>query len=164
MATLHLGVIDVAYSDPDASGASTTGQVAQILEDKYHVMRIFAEEHWDELEELVADAIVGQLETARSGIIPQIPNIDVQKLDAAFRDFLDSNEIQSILPERIQAADEGISHRFKNAQNRTVKASDVVSRGSGAGLSIVAKKPRGPRPAFVDTGLYQASFRSWLTS
>lgn len=163
MPRLHLGVIDIAYSDPDASGARTTGDVAEILESKYHVMQLFADSHADELADLVADAIAGQLESARSGMIPRIPEIDVQKLDAAFRDFLDSNEIQRLLPVRIAAADEGVSHRFKNAKNRTIGASDVVKRGGGQGLSLVAKKPRGPRPAFIDTGLYQASFRSWIT-
>ncbi|MBW8066847.1 MAG: hypothetical protein GJU73_05310 [Ferrovum sp.] len=153
MPTLHLGVVDMAYSDPDASGANTTGAVAEILEKKYHVMELFADTHRQELLDLVADAIGGQLESARSGIVPSIPEIDVQKLDAAFRDFLDTNEIQKLLPKRIAAADEGVTSRKKLSKEA---------------MAMIGKKPKRkagqPRPAFIDSGLYQASFRSWITN
>lgn len=163
---LHLGVLDVAYSDPGATGANTTGEVAEILESKYHVMGLFTEysRNMDLINEAVADAFAEQIENARMGHSkPALSEIFVDRIDSAFRDYLSSNVIQNQLPDRIQAADEGVSHRFKDSQNRAVSASNVVKRGGGAGLTLVQKKKRAPRPAFIDSGLYQASFRSWIS-
>ena len=41
MTTLHLGVVDIGYTGEQ--GATTTGDVAQFLEDRYHIMRSFLE-------------------------------------------------------------------------------------------------------------------------
>ena len=162
MLTLHFGVLDLAYSDADASGANTTGEVAEILENKYHVMRIFAEENFDLIEKTVADALEGEMETARTaGRKPSISNLFTQKIDQRFRQFLSNREIEAVLPFTIQAAQEGISHRFKDPSGKTVRVQDIVS-GKATAYQKVLKMKRSPRPAFIDTGLYQQSFISWI--
>ena len=153
MPVLHLGVVDLSYSDPGVKGANTTGEVAEILEDKYHVMRIFFEEHEEKIGEALAKSMSDQLSERMAGIDRPLTLGDATfRIESLFRDFLDSNEIQNILPERIQAADEGRTTRKKLGKE-------------AAGL--VGKRPkhveRTPRPAFIDSGLYQATFRSWMT-
>lgn len=140
---LHLGVVDVAYSGED--GAKTTGEVAEILEDNYHIMRIFYELNEQFIADKIADALGGALESLAQGkpYSPAMLKPALPKVDERFRDFLDRDEISRLLPatQQIAAAQKGVSHRKKQPY---------------------AKKNK-PRPAFVDTGLYQRSFRSWVS-
>lgn len=140
---LHLGVVDVAYSGED--GAKTTGEVAEILEDKYHIMRIFYELNEQFIADKIADALGGALESLAQGkpYSPAMLKPALPKVDERFRDFLDRDEISKLMPasQQIIAAQKGVSHRKKQPY---------------------AKKNK-PRPAFVDTGLYQASERSWMS-
>ena len=137
---LILGVVDVAYSgDKDAK---TTGDVAQILEDKYHVMEIFYLENQEKIGEFLADGIAAQITALANGKKPSgNPFFSAtQKIDERFRDFLDSGQMETILPitQPIAAAQIGVNHRKKKGYNKNHEA----------------------RPAFIDTGLYQRSFRS----
>lgn len=162
MLTLHLGVVDVAYSDIDAKGANTTGEVARILEDKYHIMRIFSEENWALIEAAVTDALEGEMETARTKNRKlSLSNLYTQKIDQRFREFLSNREIEPIFPFEIQAAKEGISHRFKDARNRNVSLRAILKGQAQSYKKVLAMK-RASRPAFIDTGLYQQSFISWI--
>lgn len=139
MQKLHLGVNDVAYSDPDAKGATTTGQVAEILEAKYHVMRVFTELEGDKIADLVAGQMAGAIESLSQGApVENIwRGIRLDKIEADFRHYLDADTWQKVSGQTIAAAAAGVSHRFKKPRQK-----------------------RGPRPAFIDTGLYQASFRA----
>ena len=159
---LLLGVENVAYSDPDASGATTTAEVAEILEEKYHVMRVFVELHGQEIADVIGQGIADDLEALANDerIGKQMLMGSMGKIESGFRDYLGADEWQQTSGQTIAAAQNGVSHRFKNAQNRTVSAKSVVKAGGGMGLTIVATKKRGPRPAFIDTGLYSASFRA----
>ncbi len=159
---LLLGVENVAYSDPDASGATTTAEVAEILEAKYHVMRVFVELHGQEIADVIGQGIADDLEALANDerIGKQMLMGSMGKIESEFRDYLGADEWQHTTGQSIAAAQNGVSHRFKNAQNRTVSARGVVKAGGGAGLTIVANKKRGPRPAFIDTGLFSASFRA----
>lgn len=147
MTTLHLGVLDVGYTD--AQGTTTTGDVAEILESKYHIMRTFVELKEDLIARVLVDQVAGAIES-----IAQVKRMtpdwkpSMGKIEEAFRDFLDAGEMQrqftanaQPLPEAltIQAAAEGINHRRKNP--------DTGEK----------------RTAFIDTGLYQSSFRAWVT-
>ena len=134
---LVLGVVNVAYAGKDST---TTGEVAQHLEDKYHIMRIFYEIKEEKIAQIVADALAGSFKTIAQG--GKINGVQVGKIDRLFRHFLEANEMSRILPHEVVAATGGVSHRFKDAMNRSGK--------------------RGSRPAFIDTGLYSASFRAWL--
>ena len=136
MPVLHLGVIDQAYSGSDNDG-KTTGEVAQILEDKYHIMRIFVEERDEQIGDALARKMLARLDNPIGGTKTVFDDIG-----SMFRDFLNADEISKIMPkdQQIQAAINGVNHRKKKPYAKANKA----------------------RPAFVDTGLYSASFMAWV--
>ena len=137
---LDLGVWDIAYSDPTVQGATTTGQVAKILEEKYSVMGEFYDHYKQDVEDLLIDALVGELEARLQGKPPTaIEVMPLQKVDTLFKQYLSRNEWQQLTGQTIKSAQLAISHRKKG------------------------KKRAGPRPAFIDTGLYQKAFTAWLT-
>jgi hypothetical protein len=142
MATLHLGVNNVAYSDADSTGATTTFEVAEILEQKYHVMRVFYELNEQKIADDMAEDMAKSLDAILAGEpVGQDPLNDAMgKIEAGFRGYLDADEWQQVSGQVIAAAAAGVSHRFKKP-----------------------KQARGPRPAFIDTGLYQANFRAWVS-
>lgn len=139
---LHLGVIDVSYSGDE--GAKTTGEVAEILEDKYHIMRVFLELNEQYIGDQIANSLAGSLESLAQGAPynPQMLKPVLPKVAQKFQQFLDSRVMENILPstQQIAAAAAGVSHRKKHPY---------------------AKKNK-PRPAFIDTGLYRSAFRSWV--
>ena len=152
MTRLCLGVVDVAYTDGDKS--TTTGDVAEMLEENFRVMGVFYELHKDEIEGWLVDAISGDIESLSQGKPPTIAskllgtNLDGRplsglsingKIEQEFRDYLDSREWSSVFG-TLARADSGVTARKKN------------------------QKP-GANPAraeFVDSGLYQAAFRAWI--
>ena len=138
---LELGVENVAYSDPDAKGATTTAKVAEILEDKYHVMQVFYQLHEQEIGDEIARTVANNMDALLQGErVPSLPFAGAdQKIAHWFRNYLDSDEWQKTSGQVIAAAQNGVSHRFKKPRAK-----------------------RGPRVAFVDTGLYQASFRAQI--
>ncbi len=146
MSKLHLGVIDAAYSDPDAPGAQTTYRVAKILEKKYDVMGVFVEQHEGEIAEAVTKIYQNDLNRIIEGGRSRLGRGEspVPKIESAFSDYLARDEWQTVTGRRIAAAQAGISHRFKKPKART---------GPESGDA---------RPAFIDTDLYRSSFRAWL--
>lgn len=147
MATLTLGVLDVAYSDAhnSAGSATTTGDVAEILESRYEVMGNFFRLRRGKIADYLADGMAGAIQDLVAGH-PKLgdPMHDVaQKIEREFRSYLDANELQKISIALFgapisAAAERGVNHRKKRP---------------------FAKKNK-PRPAFIDTGLYRASFRA----
>lgn len=154
MPTLNLGVVDIGYTDGD--GTTTTGDVAGYLEGRYHIMRTFLEQEEDFIHDQVVDAVSGAIESIIQG--RPVPGLNTslgtkldtrglfgasinQRIEERFRDFLDSGEMNRYLPpeQQSQAAAEGINHRKKNPDTEQA------------------------RQAFIDTGLYQAAFRAWIT-
>lgn len=160
MPILHLGVVDIPYvqeatSAPAAKpglrrkaakprrvavGAETTGDVATWLENKYHVMEHFYRLHEQEIADDVLMSMAGSLETAIMGGPTSNPLASAESaIDARFRKFLANKELDQLgypgIPTR--AALTGVSHRFK-------------------------RKRGPPRPSFIDTGQYQASFKAWV--
>lgn len=154
MTVLNLGVVDVGYTDSE--GSVTTGDVAGWLEDRYHIMRTFLELNEGFIGQCLIDAASGAIESIAQG--RPVPGLNAElntRLDARqlfgssvnerieerFRDFLDAGEMNRYLPptQQSQAAAQGINHRKKNPNT-----------GQG-------------RQAFIDTGLYQAAFRAWMT-
>jgi hypothetical protein len=172
MITLHLGVLDVAYSDA-SGGAETTGDVAEHLEANYHVMETFYELHQEQIAGMLADSMAQSIEAlVNSGVRIDTGGRDSsaahilkgaqrvvaaaqsgtltygadQKIEAEFRGFLDSGEMNRIYSAFTgspisAAAVAGVNHRKLHPYAQANKA----------------------RPAFVDTGLYRASFRAWTT-
>lgn len=159
MKNLVFGVVDTPYSSVAKNGKTrteTTGEVANILEKKYHVMETYFELHKRDIADALRSAFVNSMRQARKrGTMPENPFFDaLAKIDSGFRDFLDAGEMQRVLNTLTQseldyflsstsgftkAAQRGVNHRKKNPY---------------------AKKAA--RPAFIDTGLYQQSFKSWI--
>lgn len=163
--TLHLGVFEISYTDDEpvakrvaksrkgkqrprgqASGATSqnTGDVAEILEEKYHIFETFYDLHEEEIAETLADSMAGSLETLLSGG-PASPNpfaAAESDIQAMFKKYLESAEIEGTATPGVPtlAALHGVSHRLKHP----------YAKGN----------PR--RPSFVDSGLLEASATIWL--
>lgn len=111
-----------------------------MLENKYHVMETFYEHHEEEIAESFAEAMAGQIENLVMGAPPQanpLAAVD-DAVEAAFHKFLESKEMDELGVTGVptKASLRGVSHRFK--------------------------LKRGPvRPSFIDTSLYESSFKAW---
>jgi hypothetical protein len=138
MTILHLGVVDIPYASQE-SGASTTGDVAEILEAKYGVMGYFFERHGDEIAAALVDSMVGAIGNLAAGAPPvNNPFGDAEsEIEQSFRKFLDDEEMNGQPGVPTRAALRGVNRRLK--------------RGRGS-----------PRPSFIDTGLYESSFTAWV--
>lgn len=140
---LSLGVWDLPYTDTVAKG-ETTGEVAEVLERKYHIMQHFAEMHQQDITKALAFAFSGAIGNVVAGLDP----MDALKagymeasseVNTAFKQFLDRKEMDGVVGGvPTKASLEGRSSRFKNG------------------------KKGAPRPSFIDTGLYSASMTSEL--
>ena len=140
MPTLHLGVIDQPYQ----TGRESTGDVAEILEAKYEVMGHFVKKHEQDIANDLENSLEGALENVLLGGPPSSDPFAAatSAIDNRFKKFLSLKEMDALGVPGVptQASLAGYSKRFKQKQ----------------------KKGRGPRPSFIDTGLYQASFKSWV--
>jgi hypothetical protein len=138
MPVLHLGVIDQPYGDGDVA---TTGEVAQYLENKYHVMEIFFEQHKRDIAGDLENSVKASMESLLMGA-PATPTPYAEaagKIEHGFKQFLSLKEMDGLgypgVPTK--AAMMGVNHRMK------------IRHGS-------------PRPSFIDTGLYESSFKCWV--
>lgn len=140
---LHLGVLDVPYTgDRTKRGAPlTTGDVATILEDEYGIMAYFAERHLPEIAAALETSAGNALEDMLRGAPPSPEPLGTATgvIEDLFKRSLDAREYDSLPGVPTQAAKDGVSHRKKRPYVK-----------------------RDERPSFIDTGLYQSSFKSWL--
>lgn len=149
---LHLGVIDIPYAQAPrrnqrkagSAGTQTTGDVAGWLENRYHVMEIFFESRRDEIAGDLESSLAGALESALMGG-GSLTTIDptgaaATSIEDRFKKFLSLKEIEQLGVPGVptMAAQMGVNHRLKNPYRR-----------------------RAPRPSFIDTGLFEASFKVW---
>lgn len=145
---LVLGVIDLPYAEEPSGGpVEMTGEVATKLERNYGIMKFFFNAHQDEVALMLEDSFAGSLANALMGAPKQADtalfNQACSKIETKFKMFLSQKEMDGkIAGVPTKASLMGYSGRFKDSKNR--------------------KKKRGPRPSFIDTGLYQASFKSWV--
>ena len=142
MRTLVLGVIDQRYDNKGADEATTTGEVAKILEDEYQIMERFYFAHEDDVQEMLNDSIQGQIENLLVGApAPASPfeqaNSEIKSL---FDRFITEREMDHMGVPGVptQASLGGKSKRFKSGESGTV------------------------RPSFVDSSLYLNSFIAWV--
>jgi hypothetical protein len=161
---LHLGVIDVPYVQPNpqpkARKASarprlhkrhrkkyanvTTGDVAEILEAKYHVMEVFFRQHD---QDVVAVQLEKSLKCAVESLMMGAPlTLDpfgtaTSEIENRMKQFLSNREMDALGYPGVptMAAQMGVSHRFAHPYKR-----------------------RPARPSFIDTGLYQSSMKAWI--
>jgi len=132
---LHLGVVDV----PEPAGG-TTYSVAKILEEKYTLFSKFAESHQQQIANRLSDGLAGALETMIMGQVVQDPfAAGTSQIDQDFRQFLDDEEMARL----------GVP--------------GVPTKAALMGKSIRFKRKVGPRrPSFIDSGVLQKSFTSWV--
>lgn len=149
---LFLGVIDLPYADATSytgrkpkskpKGTQSTGDIADILEGKYHVMEVFAQLHGQGIADALARSYSDAVDLLGIGAPVTIdPSGEAMgEIKTMFETFIMSKEMDGLgIPGvATQAAKDGVSHRFKKV------------RGN-----------RGPRPSFYDTGLYVSSFKAW---
>jgi hypothetical protein len=153
MPVLHLGVADVPYvSQPQVvkrgrkpkakTPNQTTGDVAEILEDKYHIMRVFYEEHKSDIALALESALAGSLENLLLGApSSNAPFAEgTNKIKALFQRFIDDKEMDRLGIPGVptEASLLGIDHRLQKGNRRP------------------------GRPSFQDTALYESSFESWV--
>ena len=146
MTTLHLGVTEIPYAGRPGKGktVTTTQDVAEILEGKYHIFEHFYEIHHNEISSLIEFAVAGATETLMMGgraSLDAALGAAASRIEDMFRKMLDEKELDKLGYPGIPtgAALKGVSHRFGHPYAR-----------------------RGPRPSFVDSGLYQSSFKAWF--
>ena len=135
---LHLGVIDVPYVDE--GNLQTTGNVAQWLENRYGIMGFFAVQHGEDIADAMANSIAGALESLMMGAPPNGNPFaeSMGQIEDFFRASLDAKEYDGLPGVPTKRSLDRASLRFKSKKN-----------------------PK-ERPSFIDTGLYQASFRAWI--
>lgn len=149
MTTLHLGVLDVPYNAPRgkrqkrSSANTTTGDVAEILEARYHIMEVFYEAHKADIAAAMESSAAGALENLLLGAPSNVSPFGSAsgQVEMLFKKFLESREMETLGVPGVptQAALEGRSSRFKKGKNKA-----------------------GRRPSFIDTGLYESTFKAWF--
>lgn len=154
LTTLHLGVIDLPYADASyksvkrrkpktsSSGSKTTGDVATILESKYGIMSFFYEKYETQIMTKLEESFAGAARSMALGAgVTMDPSAGAAtEIEAMFRDFLANKEMDGqVAGVATQASLDGVSHRFAQPY-----------------------KKRRPRPSFIDTGLYEGSFKVWV--
>ena len=163
--TLHFGVTEMpyAYSFGEGKGTynvkgksfkknpkkrfkssrlMTTGEVAEILESKYHIYETFWMLKQADILEALSEAVKGELESLAMGKpFSSNPLASASTtIENYFKEALSQREFDGMIPGvPTKAALRGVSHRFKHPYAR-----------------------RGERPSFIDTGLYQSSFKVWI--
>lgn len=143
MSTLHLGVLVHPYEK--YSKGQTTGDVAEILEDKYGIMQTWWNLHGQEVADKMADGV----QAATDALMENRPRLEnpfnaaMDYAENSFKTFLSSMEAErsGIPGTPTKAALKGVSHRKAHPYRKA--------------------NPR--RPSFIDSGLYEASFKAWLT-
>lgn len=133
---LHLGVADVPYDD-----GKTTGDVAGYLENRYHPYEHFWQLHGQEVADDMADGLAGSLESILMGA-PSTHDpfaTAMSKTEKRFKDMISTGELERL------------------------GYPGLPTEAAKKGRSLRKKSKRGERRVSLrDTGLYMASFKSWI--
>lgn len=151
---LHLGVID----QPHLNGKSSY-EVAVDLEKRYGLFSEFAKYDMDKIHDHLLDSLTGSLETLLQGGSLKDPfAAATDNINQDFRDFLEKEVMATLgvggVPTK--AALMGKSSRFKGKTKKGRKITKV--KGGEQIMSVYGPK----RPSFIDTGITQTSFKSWV--
>ncbi|EPT4023367.1 hypothetical protein ACVQMG_001573 [Enterobacter roggenkampii] len=136
MITFHLGVIDIPYEDEN----TTTGDVAEYLEEKYQIMQTFFDRYGNDIADLMSNDLAASLENMMAGAPPSNDPLaeSMSRIHDLFVAFLDNQEMDGM--------------------------PGVPTRRALLGISKRLKEKRGePRASFIDTGTYQAAMRAWVS-
>jgi hypothetical protein len=155
MTTLILGVIDVPYGPAPSSGSRrhkrrgtkrappSTGDVAEFLENQYHIMEVFYRQHEDDINEALGNSLERAIENMAAGAPLSIDAFGsaTSKIEDKFKAFISNREMEQLGYPGVptEAAKRGVSHRMARPYKR-----------------------RAPRPSFLDTGQYMASMKAWV--
>lgn len=163
MPTLHLGVVVQPYDNRTPAARATkagtaahvkartgteptqvtTGDVATWLEHKYHVMEHFFERHKADIEAPLVQSVKRAVDAILAGAPSRLDPFGsgLGAIEESFRMMLDRRELDMLGYPGIPtaAAQAGVDHR---------KAHPYAKRKA--------------RPSFIDSGLYQASFKAWI--
>ena len=136
MITFHLGVIDIPYEDEN----TTTGDVAEYLEEKYQIMQTFFDRYGNDIADLMSKDLAANLENMLAGAPPLRDPLaeSMSRVHDLFVAFLDNEEMNGMSGVPTRRALLGISKRFK------------IKKGD-------------PRACFIDSGFYQAAMRAWVS-
>ena len=153
---LHLGVDDVAYSQPPATrrrrkvraGTQTTGDVAGWLEDRYHIMEIFVQQHKDDvIAPALENSLAGALESVLAGAPVSLDAFGAasSEIEDRMKQFIATGEMDALGYPGVptQAARDRASGKRRSSRFKT-------RRATGAAVS------------FYDTGLYESSMKVWV--
>jgi hypothetical protein len=149
---LHFGVFDVPYRLAPSrrqrkarAGTVTTSDVAGFLENKYGLMEAFFESQKDGIVGDLEEGLQGVLESFLMGAPPQLDAFGsgVAKIEDRFKQFLSTQKAEQVGIPGVptEAALAGVNPRLKRPH----------AKGN----------PR--RPSFIATGLFQSSFKAWVT-
>jgi len=121
----------------------TTHQVSEELETRYGILEYFFRANEDFIVGIIEEAMYEDIETIMGQKVPPTGGISVEetdKIEARFRRALSNKEFDNRLRGvPTKTAQAGVSHLYKHPY---------------------VKRP--PRPSFIDTGLYQKTFRAWV--
>jgi hypothetical protein len=120
----------------------TTSDIANELETKYGIVEAFYELEEDNIIEMLEDAFGEDIEEVMTMEEPKtgIATEETDKIEKRFRTRLNREELHTRGNVPTLAAQRGISHLRQHP----------YAKGATS------------RPSFVDTGLYQRSFRAWV--
>jgi hypothetical protein len=148
--------LGVAVTNYDDGSGKTTLDVARILEAKYSVMGTFYYTREKKIAEWLAQSARDAIRELSHGRVKEkIFAGAEQKIEESFRDFLDASEMATIF----------------SGLTASEAAYFIASTGGFTGAAEARARHRflhpyastnKPRPAFIDTGLYQSSFRAWI--
>jgi hypothetical protein len=130
------------------SKTMTADRVARILEGKYNIVEVFQEIHKEDIHNIInegiGDVAFSMLSENRPFTFSKMKNLmksNTKQIELMFRQFLNFEEMNGMIPGvPTKAALKGVRHGRGRVTRRGI-----------------------PRPSFVDTGIYRASFRCWAT-
>jgi hypothetical protein len=122
----------------------TTSEVAADLEARYKIVETFWEMEEDNFVEVIEEAFADDIEDVmQMGQVPKTGGISDRETDKIEKKFMQNLQ----------------SHKYDGV------ISGVPTTAAQRGVSHLYQKPyakRAPRPSFIDTGMYQRSFRAWV--
>lgn len=154
MLTLHLGVIDVPYVQATSrrqkkprAGTVMTGDVAGWLENRYQVMQTFFDRRADKIGDMLAESVSGAIESLIMGgpATLDVAASALSLIEDEFKQFITTGEMETLGRAGVptQAAQQRRAGKKRSGR--------MKRRRAGTGVS------------FIDTGLYQSSFKAWIT-
>jgi hypothetical protein len=155
---LVLGVTEAPYKS-----GKTTGEVAEALEKKYHLMQTFSELYGSNIGAMLEEGVAAALNSMlNGGPVNKHPfESGCAKIENLFRQSLTIKAYDGLIPGTpTQAALKGVSHRFVNVYNTEYYT--AIDKKTGKVIRRKANKKqraaRMQRPSFVDTGTFSKNF------